>query len=371
MKIILLKSILLDGLSIVEKSVGKSSSLDILSGIKISADKENGIQLTSTDLELATETVIGGKVVKNGAVVVSFDLINSVVQNLNSEKISLEIKDEKLALKADNYEASLNVYNVEDFPIIPKVESRKNFLKMNASLFKESLRQSLTATQYSEIRPEINGVYFNYQSPDLFLVGTDSYRLVERKIDSSRYDLNLDELGIILPLRACEVLLKLINNNDDLSMFIDPNQVMVETENLTLVSRLIDGKYPDYKAAIPKDEKMEVVIDRNETINAVKLTKVFAEKSNNITLGLNSKESIINIFAQNDELGENIYHLPVKIKGAKEDVKLSFNWRYLLDGLKIFEGKEVVFGINDSASAMTIRSKSEPGIVYIVMPLKV
>ncbi|GAH73137.1 unnamed protein product, partial [marine sediment metagenome] len=186
MKVILLKNNLLEALNSVDKAIETGSNLPILKSVQFVAEKNNKIILTSTNLELAIKHTTSGKVIKDGTIVIPFEVFNNIVRNLNSEKVSLEQRDHTLVISADNYEASIYCEDSKEFPIIPTIQNTRKFLKLKKVDFKKSLTQAVVATQYSEIRPEINGIYFRYENLHLTLVGTDSFRLVEKVLEQNK-----------------------------------------------------------------------------------------------------------------------------------------------------------------------------------------
>lgn len=368
MKLIILRNNLLKGLKVVEKTVGDSSNLPILDGVKIEAE-DSGVVLKTTDLESAVMAKVSGKVNKKGSVVVPFFTLDEIVKNLASEKINLELKGNNLIVSADSYEAAISVGNFEDFPIIPTINNKNNSFTVSKNELSDYLTQVLIATQHSDIRPEISGVYFSYQNNHLSLVGTDSFRLVERVFKPNQAKSSSGNIVFILPLNTAYNLVRIMNNEGDVMIFADQNQVLFKTEDVEVVSRVINGSYPDYKSIIPKESKTELKTTKDELINAIKVTKVFAGRANDIVLGLAASKNMLEIKAKGNK-GENIYRVPVKINGNKISKEFYFNWRYILDGLKIFPTKEVVLGINETDKPVVIKGIGETGLLYLVMPIR-
>jgi DNA polymerase-3 subunit beta len=371
MKIIILKDNLIDALNSVEKSIGSGKNLQILKNIKIEGLENNQIKFISTNLELAIEHISSGKVVDKGVVIISFDILSKIVKNINSEKIQLESNKQKLTIKADNYEGVLNSEKPEEYPIIPTIQDISKSLLINSNILKKSLERALTATHYSEIRPEINGVYFCFDNNQLTLVGTDSFRLVEETLKQNETSSNFNFLKIIIPLKTVDSVLRVFGEDKEIDIFTDSNQVLFKAEDRVIISRLVDGDFPDYKSIIPKKTNEEVWVDREELINAVKLTKVFVGKANDIVFKIPKKGKVLEVYSTNDTIGENRYRVPVSIKGEqKEEMEISFNWKYVLDGLRIYKDEDVVFGITEPEKPVTIRTKKEKNIVYVVMPIR-
>ncbi|MEX0690033.1 MAG: DNA polymerase III subunit beta [Candidatus Paceibacterota bacterium] len=370
MKIIILKSNLLEGLNSVEKSVSKNQNFPILRNIKIEVNKEDSnIKITSTDLEIAITRTITGKIISEGNVLVPFFVLNRIIKNLNSEKINLEVKNNKLLINSDNYEGSINCEKIEDYPIIPEIQNNKEYLKLKNSDLIESLSETLIATNYSDIRPEINGVYIKYDGKDLFMAGTDGFRLVEKVLQERYINSNFKEIETVIPLKTIENIIRTLDEDDEIEILIDDNQVLFKNKKIKIISRLVDGKFPDYKAVIPTEKNTEITINKNELESAIKITSSFSGKANDISLKIMDKGKILEISSSESTLGENRYRAPIKTKGDKKDIELIFNWKYLKDGLSIFKNEEVVLGINEPTKAMSINSDNN-NLIYVVMPIR-
>lgn len=367
MKLIILRTNLLDGLGSVERAVSENTNLPILKNVLIKTT-ENKIKLISTNLELAIEYFTSGKIIENGEVTIPFSVFNSVIRNLNTERITLEEKNKKLIITTDNYEAVIQGQDPKEFPIIPSISDKNRSLKVSVGDFKEGLGSVIIAAQYSDIRPEISGIYFNYSNEILTLAATDSFRLSERKLNSKQIRSTLDEVSVIIPLKTASELMRMFGGGDELEIFIDPNQILFNTPNEKIISRLIDGSFPDYQAVIPKELKNEILVDKNELINALKLASAFTGRANDVTMRIGDNKKLLEIYSADSALGENCYRVPIKLKGDK--FSMVFNWRYLLDGLKIYKSDEVTFGVNSSDRPVVIKNQNEPYQIYVAMPIK-
>jgi DNA polymerase III subunit beta len=369
MKLIILKTNLVEGLIAVEGSVSSDANLPILKNVLIGAEGGE-ITITSTNLELATRRVVSGKIIEAGTTTVPFLIFNNIIKNLNTERVMLEKRDKNLVVTTDNYEASVFTQNPKDFPIIPTIQNKKKSVKVSAGILKEALSDAAVAAQFSDIRPEISGVLFNLSEKKATLVATDSFRLAEITLGADQFRSNLGEAKVIVPLKTTTEILKILNieKEGDAEIFIDKNQILFEVGNSQVISRLIDGNFPDYQAIIPRDTKNEISLKREEMIEAIKLTRVFAGRANDVTLTVGDNKKFLEIYSGEASLGENRYRIPIKLKGDK--FKINFNWRYLMDGLKVYKGEEIILGINDPERPVVVKNPSEPFLLYVVMPIK-
>lgn len=367
MNLIILRTNLLDGLSSVERAVGENTNLPILKDILIKT-RDNKIEFISTNLELAVEASVSGKIIEKGEITVPFSIFNSTVKNLNTERIILEEKGKKLVIKTDNYEAIIQTHDPKEFPIIPSISNEKHSVRINTKDLKEAIGSVIIAAQYSDIRPEISGVFLNYSDGNLIFAATDGFRLSERKLGQKQIKTEMEEFSVIVPLKTATEVMRMFNKDEEVEIFIDPNQIMFRAQTEKVISRLIDGTFPDYQSVIPKQIQNEVSAERNELINALKLASGFSGRANDVTIKIGDGNKFLEIYSSDNALGENCYKVPVKTKGEK--FSLVFNWRYVLDGLKIYKSPDVTIGVNSSDKPVVIKSANEPELTYVAMPIK-
>lgn len=367
MKLIILKNNLIEGLNAVERAISAVANLPILKNILIKTESGR-ISFTCTNLELAITQLVPGKIVEEGEITVPLSVFAPVAKNLNSERISLEVKDNHIAVVTDNYEATIQAHNAKDFPIIPSIHDKNSVVKIASVKLLEALQSVIIATQYSEIRPEISGVFFKISDQNLILAATDSFRLAERVIEANDVYTTLDEASMIVPYKTAEELVKFLQGPDqEIEIYIEQNQVLFKTQTKQLISRLVDGTFPEYKAIIPKQIQNEAVINRNELVNALKLASSFAGRTNDVTLKVGDNKKFIELYSADSSVGENRYRIPIKLKG--DAFSVVFNWRYLLDGLRIYSSEDVILGINAASRPAVIKNTLESALTYVVMPI--
>jgi DNA polymerase-3 subunit beta len=368
MKIVVLRDNLVLGLSAIERGVGGSVNLPILKNILISA-REGNVTLTSTNLELAIIHEVSGKVLEVGEVTCPFGILSAIVKNVGAERITLERSGKKLLLTTDNYEAQIQAQDPKEYPLIPSLAENAKAAVFNAGLLTDALESVIVATQYTDIRPEISGILFRFHESGVTFVATDSFRLSEYVLTSK--ELAVHGMDAIVPLRTAEEVLRILQGGGKeipVEVTVDVNQVLFKTATTRIISRLIDGRFPEYHAIIPKEVKNEATIGREELMQAIKLTSSFAGRANDITLAVSENKKSLELFSSDATLGENRYHIPLKMKGEK--FSAAFNWRYLFDGLKIYDGPNVVLGVNTPDRPVVVRDPSAPHLTYVVMPIK-
>ncbi|MCD4761635.1 DNA polymerase III subunit beta [bacterium] len=374
MKISSLQENLKSGLAIVSHIAGKNVNLSILNNIMIEA-KDGDIKLISTDLEIGIVSHIRGKIEKEGVYTVESRLIYDYISLLPNKKIDIEKKDTKLIIKSDNYKTNIRGQEADEFPLIPQVDKKESY-RANIDEFKEALSQVVFAVSSSETRIELTGVLFNFNSDKLTLAATDSYRLAEKKIKISS---NANgEKSIIVPSKTLQELIRILgqmkseNFNEgekEIEFYITENQILFICGNTELISRLIEGQYPDYRQIIPTEKETEAKVDRGELARAVKAAALFSKTGiNDVSLDFPLGKKKIMVTASSSQAGENITELDADVSG--KDNSIVVNYRYLLDGINTIKSEYVEATIINSSTPMILKSEKDDSYLYIIMPIK-
>jgi DNA polymerase-3 subunit beta len=376
MKVVILKENLNNGISVVGRAAGKNLILPILNNILISAEK-NFLNLSATDLELGIKYWILTKIEKEGKITVPSKVLSAFINLLPNEKLTLELKNQTLYITSENHKTQIKGQTAEEFPIIPKIED-KNFIELSCALFCEGLSQVVDFSILNQTRPELSGVYLNFQKDKLQLAATDSFRLAEKNLYFERK--NNKEFSFILPQKTAREIINILSEKKGkLRLYSSPNQVLFEYpmeetphSQIEIVSRLIEGDYPDYQGIIPKKYQVRAVLAKNELLNQIKAASIFSGKSNEVKVRTDSKKGGIEIISQNPEYGENRSFLKGKIdqgEGSKE-TEVSFNYRFLVDGLSNIPSSKVVFELNGEEGPAVLKPEADSNYIYVVMPIK-
>jgi DNA polymerase-3 subunit beta len=375
MRITLLQEKLKSGINVVERITGKSLSLPILNNTLIKVEK-NFLNLATTDLEIGINWWTLVKTEKEGKITVPTKLLSSFVNFLPNKPITLEAKDLILKIECQNYQTSLKGTNPEDFPIIPTITNGKSIL-VNSQFFCQNLSQVVDIASYSTTRPEISGVYFLFQKNLISMAATDSFRLGEKKLFLEPPLINLSqEYSLILPQRAAKEIVNIFGEKEgNLKISFSPNQILFEIPlaetphpQIQLVSRLIEGEFPNYQEIIPKKYDTQVVLPRNEFINQIKLASLFSGKISEIKVKIDPKQNRVVFLSQNSDLGDYQSFLTGKVEG--KPCEISFNHRFLLDGLLNIKNSEIVLQLTGGEGPGVLKPKGDPSYLYLVMPIK-
>lgn len=364
MKLICTKENLKRGLFAVSRVVGTGNPLQVLNNILIKTD-EGRIRLSSTNLEIGVNTWIGGKIEEEGSLTVPAKLINEYIHNLPTEKVTLETTENNtLKLESENYLTSVKGLSADDFPLIPQVQEEA-LARIDSQELKNALSETAWASSHNETQPEISGIFMSFEGQELRIAATDRYRLAQRVCQLLEPAKRTKE--VIIPSRTVGELYKILSMGIGMvEVYFSESQVMFKFEDTELISRLIDGQYPDYRQIIPKEFKTETEVSREEFLHALKATSLFAPDSNNVTVELNPNGMVVK--AASVAAGDNVTQIPAKVTG--DDNTAVFNYRYILDCLNNLSEPTVVLKMINDASPAQITPVGRSNYLYIVMPIK-
>ncbi|KKR08250.1 MAG: polymerase III subunit beta protein [Parcubacteria group bacterium GW2011_GWC2_39_14] len=362
------------GLQATGHLVNKNINLPILNNVLLEANS-SGVKLSSTNLEIGISCHVRCKVDVEGAFTADARLLSEYISLLPNDQVNLELaKDDFLKVACRSSETKIKGIVSDDFPVIPKIERTSSY-KINIKDFKKALAQVVFAVANSESRPEISGVLmsFNKIKPGMVhLVGTDSYRLTEKALAISD---NKEERDVIVPVKSLQEVLRVLglvkeqeNQIDALQIFVSDNQILFSCDGIELISRLIEGQFPDYKQIIPTETRTQVVVATSELVKSIKAVALFSKLGIfDVNLKFNSAKGLI-IEATNSQLGESKSEMAVAFAG--EDNETTLNYRYLLDGLNNISAEEVELSLVDGNVPFLVRPKGDDSYTYIVMPIK-
>lgn len=367
MKFIVFQDKLKLALNTVSRIITKHFSLPILENVLLQTEKGK-LRLSTTNLEVGIHFWIPGKIEKQGAITVKANLLTNIVNNLTTDKITLEAVKSQLKINTKNYQAILKGQNAEEFPVIPKIKAQE-FGSFNSSQIQKGLLQLANITTFSEARPEISGVFFRFFPEQIKLVATDSYRLGEKTIKTSYTPRQSSNKAIILPLKAVQELVRILDQaKEKFSISFDKNQVLFDFDGIQLTSRLIEGNFPDYEQIIPREFQTEAFVKRQDFLNQVKLMSLVSSRTNDLRFEFDPKANKIFFKAASVELGQSQSSMTAEIKGRP--LEIVFNYRYILDGLNNISQGNIVFSLVEKSRPALIRGKGDRSYLYVVMPIK-
>jgi DNA polymerase-3 subunit beta len=362
------------GLSFTEKITGKNLTLPILNNLLIEA-LPNFLKISSTDLEVGIEWWGHCKTEKEGSIAVPAKFISQLVGVLPEEKIDIKTKGNTLLIEGKNIKTQIKGFSSEEFPIIPKF-LKDIYIEMDGKKLKDGLISVVDMVSTSQVKPEISGVYFSFNKGSIKLVATDSFRLAEKTIKDDFKNLFEKEINFILPQKTTRELINILpeEEGEKIRIYFSESQVMFETflpnsthPEINLVSRQIDGEYPSYEEIIPKTSKTKIILNKDEFVKQIKMAGLFGGKTNEVLIKVG--ENNIEIKSQDDEIGESELSMSAITEG--DEVKVSFNYRFILDALTNIKSSEISFEMQGNDRPALIKPVGDASYLYVVMPIRI
>ncbi|MEK7115946.1 MAG: DNA polymerase III subunit beta [Patescibacteria group bacterium] len=367
---------LVQGLQLVSHITGKNINLPVLGNVLLKTEG-GSLRVSTTNLELAVNSTIRGKIEQEGEYSVPAKLFLDYVSLLPSGKIELLVTDEGLEVRSAEQETVLKGMSASEFPVLPKLVTHTPF-EIKAEELKRAIGQVAFAVTTSESRPELMGVACFFGgvagAGRVAFAATDSYRLAERIISMTG---DQTEARMIVPARAFVEVSRILGTyKDELAMpeyaqlSFTENQMLMTFGNVELISRLIEGSFPDYTQLIPQNFKTEAVISRLELQKAVRAASLFSRQGIfDIHLELEPNTGVCIVKSADQGTGKTKTVLKGKITGEANSVMLNF--RYLMDGLAAMACEDVRLRQVDRMNPLLLTPEgSEEKYQYIVMPIR-
>jgi DNA polymerase-3 subunit beta len=365
-----------ESLLFVESATGKNSNLTIINNILIEA-KEGQLHFSATNLEMGVIKKVQAKIEQEGSIVVPINLLLNFLNALRGEEnIYLELEENQLVLKSGTHTTQINCFSPKEFPIIPQSEKRE-FLTFNLNNFKKIISKVIPFVSTMEIRQELTGVLLKVENDKIYSVATDSFRLGENVVEIKDLVVNSDKVYfneenfIILPKQLCLYINKISDKYKEIGCCVENNHLFIECDDLNITAKLIDGSYPDYKQIIPIHSSTSLTLNKEEFVEALKVTTVFVNKENK-EIFLSISEGKIEIATKQMETGSSTTDLAVTVTGEEQEIAL--NPTYVLEGIRKMEESEIYISINNKMSPVVFRGsedgKLNENFTYLVMPVK-
>ena len=362
MKLQVTQENLTQALNSVARVANSRNTLPILSNVLIKTTN-NRLSLSATNLDIAIVHYIGAKISDEGAITVPARLMQDFVSNLPTGVIELELTNTKLKINTEQYHSVVNGIVADDFPVMPTITEGKTW-KIDSSVFKKGLQQTVFAASNDETRQVLTGVYLHSKENKLYVAATDSYRLAEKELAK-----NNEEISILVPATAMQDLLRIMGEYEgEISVTHDGQQVLFRVGDVELTARLVEGTYPDYQKLIPQEFNSSIQLKRADLINVTRVSSLFArESAGSVTIELEEKTNSLSIRSVASQLGENTATCNGKVSG---DGSITLNSRYLLDALQALSGEETYFGFNGKLEPTILKDPKDANYKHIIMPLK-
>jgi DNA polymerase-3 subunit beta len=375
MNVVCLQENLRRGLALVSHAVATRSTLPALSTVLIETD-QGRLKLAATDLSLGITCWIGCQIQAEGGVAVPARLLGDFVASLANEPVAMELdaRTRTLHLKCQRYEADIKGLDPMEFPAIPTVEGTEPTALLDAALLRGAIGQVVFAASGEDTRPAMTGVYTRIRRDGLTLVAADGFRLAVRTLETAQPGER--EINVIVPSRAMAELGRILTDQEEpVQVVLTPNlnQVLFHTDQVDLVANLVEARYPDYEAIIPKAYATRAVLSTAEFLKAVRIASFFArDGANIIRLEVQPGEAEVPgkmiVSASAAEVGSNVGEVDTMVEGPGG--RIAFNARYLTEALSVLGVPEAALEMQGSDRPGVIKPVGRTDQVHVVMPMQ-
>lgn len=364
MKIECIKDKLEEALVKANKVAGRNVTLPVLEGLYLNAHK-NVLNIKATNLDLGISIDLPVKVIEPGIVVVPAQTITSLVSSLSGDRnIEICSKEQVVEIKTPSTKSTIKTLPSEDFPIIPEISDDKNFSILSRDL-NLGIRSVIYSAAIGSIKPELSSISISHEGEFLVFAATDSFRLAEKRIKIKG---NPHFKQILLPQKNAIEIIKILDRpEEEISLSIEEHQVALHSPNLYLTSRVVEGRFPDYKQIIPKNLTTKAIVLKQDLISSLKTSLIFSDSFNQLNLRLFPKGKKFEIESKNTNIGENTYNIDATLEG--EDLEININHRYFTDCFQSITPDSISLGFSGQAKPILIEGVGDKNFLYLVMPM--
>ena len=377
MKIICKQQDLSRGLLAVSHAVSSRSTLPILSNILMTTDHDR-LKLSATNLEIGINCWVDAQIEEEGTITVPAKLLTDFVSSLPQAPVEIALVEDTNTLNVKSLGSNANIKGMEasEFPLIPNAEDGESPVVLEATQLKEMIAEVAFAAADDDSRPVLTGVLVQVADEKITFAAADAFRLAVRVAAMPGDDHPLGD--ILIPARTLTELARILPSEGSVEMIVTPNrsQVLFHTQNLDLVSRLIDGTFPNFRQIIPKEHTTRAVVETKQFAEAIKRAALFARDSSNITrVKINAGENdglepgSITVEATAEDLGDNTSIINAAVDGP--ELEIIFNVKYLADVLTIIGTPEVALEANAATKPGVIRPVGADDYTYVIMPMHI
>ncbi len=367
MKLSIDREQLLSQLGITVRAVSTRSAIPTLSGVLIRV-ADGVAQFQATDMELGIRTQLNCSTDRDGSVVLPGRLLLDVVRSLPQRELTLEYRssEQDVELTCGPSKFHLRTLPAEDFPKLPEVADAQ-LVRLPATVFSETVSRVLRSASRDETRPHLTGILVSASAKELRMVATDSYRLSMKA--TALAEVVDGELEANVPARTLQELTRVVSSSapEWIDIAALENQVLFRFGDVTLSSRLVEGRFPNYEQLLPDSYEHELRVNVQELSEVVRRISLLAQK--NAPLRMRFADGSLEVSAQTPDVGEASESLPVPFTGD-EPLEIGFNPEYFRDGLESCEGDEVVLKLISPVRPGLMQSGEQGEFIYLVMPIR-
>ncbi len=364
------------GLGIVSRAVSSRATLPVLANVLLRT-QDSGLKLTATNLEIGINSWVPGKVAEEGEITVPAKLLTDLVSSFPNQRVDLVLspKDRTLKVTCAGSKSSIKGIEADEFPVVAAIGDAPA-TSVDARALREALGEVVFAAATDESRPILTGVLTKLAGSRMTLAAADNYRIAVRHLELAS-PVNA-EMVIVVPGRSYGELMRILPDGEaSVEITVTPNksQVLFHTEGIDLVSRLIEGQFPNYEPVIPSSHTSRAVVDREAFLSSARRASIFARDSANIVKialggeGVDGEEaSAVSITAHAADIGDAADALEANLEGTPTTI--AFNARYLIDVLSNLGADEAALELSGPLAPGVIRGVGKDDYVHVIMPVR-
>jgi DNA polymerase-3 subunit beta len=380
MKVVVSRNDLLRGITTVQSAVAAKNTMPILANVLLEA-KDQRFEFVATDLDMGIRMSVPAEVVGKGSITINARKLSDIFRELPDAAVDLETDDnQKLSIVCQKSQFKIHGLPKDDFPILPEVKKDKSF-KVKASLLQEMIRKSSFAVSTDETRYILNGVLFQMEGGKARMVATDGHRLayIQKKLENKSEEKN----SLIIPTKALNEVSKVISDllkgkekekDEDkekelvVEISATENQVKFVIAGVEIVSRLIEGQFPNYEQVIPKESTKKLEVSTAEFSAATRRVAILAsEKSNSVRYKFSQGK--ITISANTPDMGEAKEEFEIPYED--EELQIAFNSKYVLDVLKNLGTEKMIIELTQPLNPGVFKPTGDQDYLCVIMPMRV
>jgi DNA polymerase-3 subunit beta len=363
MKLTVEKDVLLEALQKVQSIVGQRSTLPILSNVLLKA-KGDTVSLTTTDMEVCVRTGAPAEISEPGGTTLPARRFFNICRELPGGQVEIEVDAKDVTtIRCGPSFFKLVGLSEEEFPPLPEFEE-SNVYTVNQDVFKDMLQKVVYASSTDETRYILNGALLNFKDEKLTIVATDGRRLalVEQEVEFP----GDAQVSLVVPAKTLNELIKTLGDEGVLRIRTSESQVAFDFDSILIISKLIEGTYPNFQQVIPSQCEERVAIDRETMLNAVRRVSLLTDDQT-ASIRLNFGRNKLELVTNSPEIGEARETIPVKYEG--KEISIAFNPGFLMAPLRHLDSDEIFFELSDELSPGVI--KTVVPFLYVLMPIRV
>ncbi len=358
------------GVNTVCKAISNRTTLPVLENLYLEL-LNNKIVMRGNDLELGIEYVLPVDVSQDespSGVLLKANTLNEILSKLNSEQVDIDLNENlKCNIKSSAIDFDIHGIAISEYPQFPEIEKNVQ-LEIDSNVLLDLIKHTIFSVSYDETKQFLNGIKIESKNNRFDFISTDGFRL---SLKYEQFENDLPEFSCIIPYKTMNELSKILTSikSESVKIFLSERQISFKVGTSTVVSRLINGRFPDYKQVLPKNTLFEFKLSRQLLMNAAERANIIASHSNFVAR-FNFKDELLTISASNSKLGDYVEELEVKRQLGEREITVSFNIKLLQEALKIIEQDEVIFEINSELSPCVIKPVGDQTYTHILMPIR-